>query len=119
MLFNNAGDSLEALGTNGRAREIYPGPVEKNKTVGCLLWSYTLKERAMVRVAKPLKQSSPVLCVDSHREIGDELEGYRIDMLCAKPLKGADVEIKPGSADHQAQFFRTKKYTFAELVFAH
>ena len=117
MLLNNVGDSLEALGTNGRAREIYPGPAEKNKTIGRLLWPYILKERAMIRVTKPLKPSSPGLCVGSHREIDDELEGYRIDMLCAKPLK--DIVVRPGSAGHQAQFFRTKKYAFAKLVFAH
>jgi len=115
MHLNNAGDSLEARSMNGRAKRIYPGPVERNTAIGCLLWPYTLKDRAMVRITKLLKPNSPTLCVDSHREIDDDLEGYRINMLCAKPLK--DIVIRPGSADHQAQFFGTKKYAFAKLVF--
>ncbi len=118
MVYKEVGDKLEALSAKGRARVIHPGPPEISKEKG-LLHLYVLKERVEVTVTKPLIPSSSALFADSHKEIGDTLEGYRVDMRCVKPLRKKDIEVKPGSADHQAQFFSTRKYTYAELIFAY
>lgn len=119
MVYKEVGDKLEAHNTKGRARVIHPGPPERSKGKFSLLYFYVLKERVEVTVTKPFTSSSEALFPDSHKEIGDTLEGYRVDMRCAKPLRKKDIKVKPGSADHQAQFFSTRKYTCAELIFAY
>ncbi len=116
MPFHEVGASLEGRVLKGKARKLTQAPPERCAILGGLLHVHVLRDSVHVTVKTALRRDDIYRAEESHKQRGDRLEAYRVNLLTSKPLKPASRNVKKGSSTHKTQFFNTKNYAHAVIA---